>query len=442
MQLKFDIEALKKIPVQDVVIALGGTFPKDSEPGAKQYNMHCCNSSFHKEGDKKPSLTIWKGMNICKCHVCGTAGDSISVAKQMHKGDFIEACKWLHDTFSIPYVQQDANHKPQAKKFSKPRAKKVEFERFDKSLGFTHIEIREHIAKYEQMNKQQQLKMVYTYLYRYSLTTDRKKLDAYYKSRSITDNKHVNKIGMLSEDDIEKVVEQLKEHFPLKDLEEFGIVNGSKHKYFPAKWKQIRNCLVIPSFSTNTDLVEGMMLRPIDDSNKWFSGKESRLSTPSILKILPFGVGYGVLSKDCDIYITEGHIDAFSLPQDNCFIATPGVQAFEQAQLGILKGRNIKLVFDQDDAGQQAAWGYTALEFLGQKLNILDNQKDDVEATVRLLKSQNIKVSVVHHEGFKSKLFKAGVKSVEVITWDKKLGKDINDLLVNKNLGKVFKEKK
>jgi len=439
MHLSFNIEALEAIPVNEVVIALGGSYPKDSEPGTKQFNMHCCNGAFHKEGDKKPSLTIWKGKNICKCHVCGTAGNSISVAKQMYKGDFKEACKWLHETFSIPY-KSGSSYKPQVKKFEKPKPKQIEYERFDASLGFSHIEVKEFINKYKMLNKEQKLKLVYTYIYRFSLSTDRKALETYYASRKVDKSPHIGKIGFLSTKDIKNLNTKIEKLFPLEDLVEFGILNDASHQYYPLQWKQIKNCLVTPAFSIYTDLVEGMMLRPIDNSNKWFKGKESRLSVPSILKPMPFGVGYKLLTRDCDIYITEGHIDAFSLPENYCFIATPGVQAFEQEQLGVLQGRNIKLVFDQDDAGQQAAWGFTTLEFLGQTLTILDSQREDLEATVRLLKSQNIKISQVHHEGFRDKLLKAGAKSVEVITWDKNLGKDVNDLLINKNLSKVFKE--
>ena len=239
-------------------------------------------------------------------------------------------------------------------------------------------------------------------MYRFSLTTDRKKLLNYYQKRGLQSNPHLSKIGFLSEEDIEIVVKKLMKIFQIEDLIQFGVINDTKHKY-PLSWKSVKNVAVVPSFSIYTDLVEGMMLRPIDDSNKWFKGKESRLSTPSILKPLPFGFGYKILHRDCDIYITEGHIDALSLPSDYCFIASPGVHAFEKEQLGLLQGRDIKLVFDQDEAGLKAVFGYE------------------------------------HHEGFKDQLLKAGVKSVEVITWDQKLGKDVNDLLLNGHLNKVFK---
>jgi len=431
MRKVYDIKALEQIPIEDVIIALGGEFPKTGKPSFQQYNMHCCNSSFHNKGDKNPSLTIWKSKNICKCHVCGVAGNTISVTKQMLHVDFKEACEWLHYTFNIPY-ENGNNYQYRPKTVAKKQKYEVEYERFDKSLGFTHVEVSKFLEKYDKLNKQQRLKLVYTFLYRYSLNTNRNELEKYYKKRHLN-NIHLDKIGYLSETDVKNMVNKMIDIFCIEDLVEFGIINDAKHKYFPIQWKQIKNCLVIPSFSIYTDLIEGMMLRPIDDSNKWFHGKESRLSAPSILKPYPFGTGYGVLSKDCNIYITEGHIDAFSLPENSCFIATPGVQAFETEQLGVLQGKNIKIVFDQDGAGQKAAWGYSVLKFLNQELTILDSQKDDVEAIVKALTAQNIKIAQIHYEGFKERLLKAGAKSVKVITWNSDLGKDVNELLVKKH---------
>lgn len=391
--MQYDIAQLELLPIQEVIIALGGGYQKDSEPSSKQYNMHCCNGSFHKEGDKKPSLTIWKEKNICKCHVCGIGGSSISVAK-IFLGDFKKACEWLHDTFSVPYIE-GVHSKPI--KFEKPIKvqKEIEYMHFDKSHVFKKIVLNDWIGKYQNLSKVQRLKMVYSYIYRYALTTDRKLLIAYYQGRGISNNPHLDKIGFLSHEDIKTLTGQLNKNFPLEDLIEFGIINDAAHK-FPFQWKQLKNTLLIPAFDIYTDLIEGFMLRPIDKSNSWFKGKEKRLSIPHILKPLPFGMGYKMLSATCDIYITEGHVDAFSLPHELCFVAVPGVQAFEIEQLGLLRGRNIKLCFDQDEAGQEAG---------------IELQKN---------------------------LLKAGVNSVEILSWDKKLGKDLNDLLVNGHLLNLF----
>jgi len=438
----FDIEALNEIPIQRVIEALGGRFPKDREPSVSQYNMHCCNSGFHNNYDNKPSMTVWKEINSCICHVCGTKGKPVSIATAM-LGDFKEACTWLHDTFNIPYKNGYLNNNY----YRKPKVFKKavvdsspKYLSFEPKKRFKHIEIKEYVGKYEELGKKQRLKLLYTFIYRYSLTTKRDKLLDYYKKRGIKKNPHLDKIGFLSKKDVDSLMKKLLKVFPAEDLVEFGVINDTEHKSHPLEWKNLINIAVIPSFDIYTDLVEGFMLRPVDDSNAWFKGKEKRLSVPSIAKPLPFGIGFRLLSKKCDIYITEGHIDALSLPSSYCFIAAPGVNTFEDEQLGLLKGRNIKLVFDQDEAGQKAAWGYFEVSFLDQKMTILKSQKDDLEGMKRIFESQGIDIQIREHEGFRDKLLKAGAKSVEVVSWDSELGKDVNELLLNKHLDKVFKE--
>ena len=430
--MEYDIDKLEQIPINEVVEAFGGSYKLDREPGKNQYNMHCCNGSVHNNNDKKPSLTIWKDINVCKCQSgCPVKGGPIAVARVMFNNDFKQACEWLHETFGIPYKSGGITNGHKPKKFVKPKSKKFEYLRFDETKKFQKIKVATWLNKYTKLSKAQKLKLVYTYLYRFSLTTNRDNLEKYYASRKIV-HTHMDKIGYLSVKDIVKLVDELTCHFPIEDLIEFGILNDAKHKYFPLSWKKVKNALVIPSFSLYSDLVEGFMFRPIDrETNKWFTGKEDRLSIPSIIKPMPFGVGMKLLKRDCDIYITEGHIDAFSLPNDLCFIASPGVDAFEKAHLGLLKGKNIKLVFDLDEPGQRKAWGYYNISFKDLSMNVLKSHKSDVEAMIRVFESQNIGIKKHEVKGFRDELLEAGAKSVEIITWDKNLGKDINELLTN-----------
>ena len=436
--MKYDIERLEAIPIDDVIVALGGNYKNDRKASNRQFNMHCCNATFHSQDDKKPSLTIWKEKNICKCNVCNIKGNPIAVAKAMHGDSFKEGCEWLHDVFNIPPLEGELKktHTPKVKK-TKP-LKKIYFNRNKPYHVIKTID--KYIPLYSSLSKTQKLKLVYTYVYRFSRLTNRERLNQYYHNRGIINNPHLNKIGYLSTEDIITLVKKISKEFPLDDLVEFGILNDVTHK-FPLQWKQVKNCLLIPSFDIYSNLIEGFMLRPIDNTNKWFSGKESRLSVPSILKPMPFGVGYKVLSRDCDIYITEGHIDALSLPHDFCFIAAPGVQSFEREQLSILRNRNIKIVFDQDNAGQRAAWGYTEVSIVNTNKHfvILNNKKQNLNARIKSLRSQNIEVITREIKGFRDVLLDAGVASVEVITWDKQYGKDVNDLLVNNTINNVFK---
>lgn len=429
--LIYDTEKLDQIPINDVVEALGGSYKNDKLPSVQQYNMRCCNSAQHKDNDKKPSLTIWKEINACKCHVCGIKGHPIALVQMAKNKDFKEACEWLHDTFKVPYKEEGGIPRKQAEKFLKAEPKEIKYMSFDKGKKYTIIPINKFIGRYTQLSKQQRLKIVYTYIYKESLKTDRKTLMSYYTSRGIENNIHLDKIGFLDKEDITNVISQLTERFPLEDLIEFGILNNATHK-FPFQWRQPKKVILVPSFDLYSNMVEGFMLRPVDDTNHWFKGKESRLSVPSILKPLPFGLGYKILRSDCDIYITEGHIDALSLPSELCFIGVPGINSFEKEQLGLLKGRNIKLCFDQDEPGQMAAWGHTTITFLSKTFVIPNSQKEDIEGMIRVFKTMQIDFDIRTEEGFRDVLLKAGAKSVEIMTWDPKLGKDLNDLVHNK----------
>jgi len=425
---KYEVDKLNQIDISEVLEYF-------QVENLKVNSFRCPNDH------KKPAkLTVYPSKNICKCFNCGEVkGGPIAIAKYFHRGDFKAACEDLHQAFNIPFGDNSDYKNSDFKRYIKPKPIQTKYLSFDKTKKFTSVKVAEHITSYESLDKKQKLKLVYTYMYRYSLKTNREKLLAYYKSRGISNSIHLDKLGYLSEQDIVELMKKLEKSFPIEDLVEFGIINSAEHEYFPLQWKQIKNAVLVPAFDIYTDTIEGFMLRPVDKSNKWFKGKESRLSVPSILKPLPFGTGYKVLSGDCDIYITEGHIDALSLPQELCFIATPGVQSFEKEQLGLLKGRNIKLVFDQDEAGQKAAHGYTEITFLEKSITVLNSEETEIEGMLKIFKSQAIEYTSHRVEGFRDQLLKAGVASVEIITWDKELGKDLNDLVINGNMSKVIK---
>lgn len=425
---KYDIETLKAITISEVL----EHFQVDHLKG----NSYTCPYDHA----KPTKLTVYPAKNICKCHNCDVVkGDSIAIARYFHNDDFKSACEDLHEAFGIPYLDNSDLKRTETKKYVKPQPKAIEYLSFDKTRGFKHIEVDDYIEKYTSLEKRQQLKLVYTHIYRYSLSTKRESINNYYESRGIENNQHLSKLGFLSKNNIIHLVGELKRLFPVEDLVEFGILNNSENKKFKHTWKQIKNAILVPAFDVYTDLIEGFMLRPIDStSNKWFTGKESRLSVPEILKPLPFGTGYKVLSGDCDIYITEGHIDALSLPSDKCFIAAPGIHSFENEQLGLLRGRNIKLAFDQDDAGQKAAFGYTEFFTKDEVIVVLNNNISELGNAIKKLSSQDIKFTSKRTEGFRDQLIKAGATSVEILSWDKNLGKDLNDLLINGNIDEAI----
>ena len=106
-----------------------------------------------------------------------------------------------------------------------------------------------------------------------------------------------------------------------------------------------------------------------------------------MLNPLPYPITYQKLKKYDSFVFTEGHIDALSLSIKN-FVAIEGVSSFNLYHLGLFFGKKIYLAFDLDEAGIKAAEKF---EKVFKKLNI----------------------------------------SYKILTWDKKYGKDINEILSN-----------
>lgn len=446
---QFDMEKLKEIPINEVLIKLGASYKNDREPGIRTYNMHCMGTG-HKNGDKNPSLSVWKDKNICKCQSQGcVAGDPVSVARQFHNNDFVEGCTWLHNTFNIPYIDGETTPPMQTKDaeaqtHTAPAAKTADYMRLEAS-AIKHVDLQAYLPKYEKMNKEQQLKMVYSFVYDYSLKTNQNKKLSYYESRSIdTSNPYIKKIGFLSGYDIRNLEKLLKENFPIEDLIEFKLFKPASDKY-PSGWKYYSKAgyTVVPFMDTYTDMVNGVMLRRVDKEEK--GKKEYQISCNEISLAIPFALNAELLQGDEPIYICEGHVDGLSSGKK--FIAIPGVNGYKEEWLGLLKSKSIIIALDQDTAAQKAVYGEYIISYdvkiLGRDFTV-DRQErfiatPEAELYLKELIRNGHKVTVNKQEGLMDKLKNAGAFSVEILRWNPELGGDINELLESGNLYKVIK---
>jgi len=370
--MKFDIEALKQIPIEDVLEMFGARKSKYSSYG-KTLSMHCF-CGMHENGDRHPSLIVWKDKNICKCMINPEIkGDVISIVKKvLFNGDFKEACIWLHENFNIPYLE-DAynkekyeyekiknkhyilNSKTNIKKSTKD--KKIEFIKLKEYKEVNDLE--KYYPLYQKMKPHQKLKFIYTFIYRFSLKTNQtSKLD-YYKSRKINKVSLIDKIGCLNKEDIEALEEQLLNTFPVEDLIKFKLINDDKHKK-PYKFKYITKeaFCVVPSFDINSNLVNGLILRATK-TFEFQKAKEFQVSCYDISIPIPFSFERVDLNKD-EVIITEGHIDMLSIAQyvdlnKYAFLAIPGIYNAKEEYLYLLKNKNVYIFFDQDEAGQTGA---------------------------------------------------------------------------------------
>lgn len=370
MRQKFNIELLNQIPIDEVCERLGARYVRGTRGYAKTFAMHCF-CGMHEHGDKNPSLVIWKDKNICKCMVNPIIkGNPISLVENiLFGGDFKQACIWLHEQFNIPYIEDFSDEEREYAR--KVAQKKVTFKKIDKKdkkiicldkelkKSFKRIDISKYLPKYSKMNKAQKLKLIYSFIYRYSLDTNHKHKFEYYKNRGIKNKDHLKDIGYLDNEDIPFLMGKLLENFEVDDLVEVKIINGADHSKRPLEFKYIsqEGFLVVPNgFELSNDLVNGLMLRPTKRFD-FQKAKEFQVSVPEVALPIPYGLTRKRL-KDDIFFITEGHIDALSLKEmigDVSVIAVPGVHNIKKEWLCLLKNKKVYIVFDMDEAGRNAA---------------------------------------------------------------------------------------
>lgn len=91
MMDRFDIQKLQDLPIEQVAEALG-----------LQVSHHKALCPFH--SDKHPSLTFHRGRNRYRCFVCDARGGTIDLVMRYLNKPFLEACKWLSEEHSVPFI--------------------------------------------------------------------------------------------------------------------------------------------------------------------------------------------------------------------------------------------------------------------------------------------------------------------------------------------------
>lgn len=428
---------------------------------------------------KRQKISIYRSgeVAICKCHNCGAVkGAAVDVAKWYKGGNFVEAIKWLSETFQIEKVLNPDYVSPSGETISdeelrkareklqkiQPKAievvnaqKSIEYLAFNKDLKYNFIkELNAFMPNGEYwgtFDSVQKLRVIYTWFFNKSFELGSNKAKyAYYKNRGIdVQNNWLKRIGYLAVEDFDSVLKDALSIFPLDSLVLVGLIKEdgeSNEKRLSFDYVKKGGVLLVPSFDLYSNTVTGFMLRPTHPE-QWMKDrhmKEIQLSNTSIVYPLPFGLTFSSLKNHNEFYVTEGHPDALALPGNvenepsKAFFSLPGVNGLSEAHLGLLKGKKIILCFDQDEAGKKAAFGYSTLEHEGKKEFFIDG-RDDLSKKVKVLSLQNDnkKFTESFYEGLSKKLERAGI-SYEVKEWDIRLGSDINDVRINGNIGKIF----
>lgn len=222
-----------------------------------------------------------------------------------------------------------------------------------------------------------QFSTIVTFIYNFSLKQNQYFKKNYYQKRHISS---ADELGCLNYKDMSVLENSLSNNFDKNILQEFGLFKHDRFKFSFSSFS------VVPSFDIYSNLVTAIRLRNLNPSKI----KEIEISNGRIANPLSFGITKEKLSKYQVFYFTEGHIDALSLGLKN-FVAVEGVNAFNKNNLTLFKNKKIFILFDQDEAGIE-----------GAKRLSLSMQKLDIE--------------------------------FKIIKWNKNLGKDINELLINNNI--------
>jgi DNA primase len=323
------------------------------------------------------------------------------------------------------------------------------------------------------MKIEQKLKMVNTYIYQYSLQTEQDKKHKYYKSRKIDlKNQYIKQIGYLSPQDIKKLEKALMDLFPIEDLLEFGVMKIKMKKDSDGEMQEVldrngnlvyvfkqycfKGFCVIPNYDLYSNMITGLKFRNIELAD-WQpkSMKEPEMSRRDIVYPLPFALTRDMLlDNNACIFFVEGHVDGLSLPvtsskcgqskidyekSNTYFIASPGINGISEEFLGLLKGKFICLCFDQDEAGRKGAYGEIKISYGEEKVSFVNDYegKQAADKLISELEANGLPFYKSVLRGMAEKLQQAGAR-VFIKKWDINLGGDVNELLQNGNLKKVF----
>jgi DNA primase len=268
---------------------------------------------FH--ADKNPSLSINPVKNLFQCFGCGAAGDPIRFVELFDQLDFVEAVNRL--TVNGDRLPKTADRLSADNDRAADKAKALSVK--DRKL----------------------LSRVVAY-YQHTLTVDSRGINYLKQERGIADNQSIKDFGAGF---VNGTLLEILPQDPqvIAALKQIGILNAKGHEMF-------YNCVVFPLFSERGAVVS-LYGRRIEDLAG--SARHLYLSGPR------FGlVNRQAVARSQSLILTESIIDALTLYDQGFKNVMPiyGVNGLldEHLLLFARKIRSAYLVFDADDAGQQA----------------------------------------------------------------------------------------
>ena len=301
------IERLKNLNTEDVAMKLGMTVVK-----------HRTLCFMHQ--DTHPSLSFMKNEHGWKCFVCNCGGyDAISFVRKFLKCDYLGACHWLCQAYSICLPDKTA-------KRNVPRVPlKTTATKYEAKTGFIPSE------KYYDI---------------ISWIIDKAKLsneaaDFLYMKRCLNQNVIQNlQIGSVS--DPERLVQKLLIQFSEHDLKEAGIIKTNFGRHYLRIYTP---CILFPYYDINKNII-GLQSRYIGNNAnaprfQFIGCKNIPIFNLPIVK---------QMNKGDDLYIAEGVTDCMALLSDGKkAVAIPSASNIPDECLNFLVDFRLHMYPDQDN---------------------------------------------------------------------------------------------
>jgi DNA primase len=318
-----NLQTIKAIPIIEIARRLGIDVKNNKAYCIKGHDV------------KTPSLSFDISNNKFKCFGCGISGSNIDLVMESLNYSFIDAVKWLKESFSIYTDTQPATHG-----HSQPHTRTQPHGQPQAATG-SHTDGRTDGRQYDN---------IYKYFLR---LLDEKEAILYLQARHIDANiVNHHRIKAIPKNQVKLITDKLIKQFGSDKLVKAGLLwSNSKQLVFK------KNRLVIPYLDRTGKTIFNLQGRDIDISNNPKTERTRYLFLQGIKTGLYNSKALSQSWTDNKtIYLCEGALDVLSCYSYNLKlwhpVGVPGVSGFRDCYIDLLKNFDVIIAADFDDAGE------------------------------------------------------------------------------------------
>ena len=270
--------------------------------------------------DHHPSLAFYgKNREFWICYACNKGGSAITLVMEYTNLGFVEACQLLGELFNI-HVESSSSVSWKGKTFIRKKRLLT-----DDAKPF--------------------LKDVAQWILDNNDLTEKGMQFLFCKRKLCPEV--IEKLHIVSVEDSQRLVDNLRKAFDLCTLKESGLIAISNNKMY---FRMFTPCLLFPYFDRNDELV-GLQSRYLGGNKEaprfqFVSAQKTRIYNLPILNSMKYGD---------DLYISEGITDCLALlSSGKKAVSIPSATILPKNDLIDLSIYKLHMYPDQDDAGRRA----------------------------------------------------------------------------------------